>query len=297
METSVHNEPTKNPTETSTMAIEKSTHTVEVVQITEMLKHENADSLSKAKLNTGDEYSRVVRTTDWKVGDIAAWVPPDSIVDTKRPEFAFLANKAKSDGTVRIRAQKLRGVVSYGLLVPAPVDSKLGDDVASILGVEHYDPEEQSIMNEIVGKKLKITSGEVAKAPSGKFPKYDVDAYLKYGKKVFKDGEIVTVTEKIHGCFTEDTLVLMENIQYKQIKDLVEGDVVLSYDLETHVFVPDEILEVIRTPNDNSNWMELIFDNGRTVKCTENHKFLSKNRGWVEARDLTQNDDITSFEL
>ncbi|RJQ24570.1 hypothetical protein C4577_07310 [Candidatus Parcubacteria bacterium] len=183
--------------EESTMVVEKSTHKVEVIRINELLKHDNADSLSLVKIY---DYTCVVRTSDWKAGVLAAWIPPDSIVDTKRPEFAFMASKAKTDGKIRIRTQKLRGVVSYGLLVPAPDGLNEGDDAATVLGVEHYDPEVENVLREKIGNKnYSMTGGEVAKPPRGTYPKYDVDAFMKYARVVFTEGELVVVTEKIHG--------------------------------------------------------------------------------------------------
>lgn len=166
--------------------VEKSTHKVEVVRVEELLRHENADSLSKVKVW---EYTCCVRTADWKAGDLAAFIPPDSVVDVSLPQFAFLAKKAK-DGKARIRTEKLRGVVSYGLLVHAPEGAKIGEDVAGILKVEHWEPD----------LNISITGGEAAKPPSGHFPVYDVDAFMKYGKEVFVPGEPVVVTEKIHGA-------------------------------------------------------------------------------------------------
>lgn len=37
---------------------------------------------------------------------------------------------------------------------------------------------------------------------------------------------------------------------------------------------------------------QLEFDNGVVVKCTGNHRVLTRNRGWVAARDLTVDDDV-----
>jgi intein/homing endonuclease len=28
------------------------------------------------------------------------------------------------------------------------------------------------------------------------------------------------------------------------------------------------------------------------IKCTPDHKIMTKNRGWVEAKDLTEDDDV-----
>lgn len=164
-----------------------STHTVETFILDGMSKHPNADSLSLIKIADTD-YTYVARTEEWvsRVGQLVAWVPPDSVVDLARPEFSWLTNQ-------RIKAKKLRGIVSYGLLVPAPAGLKAGDDAASALGVTHYEPP-------MTGQKKSYQGNEVAPAPKGVYPKYDVEAFLKYGRKVFKEGELVYVTEKIHGA-------------------------------------------------------------------------------------------------
>lgn len=111
-----------------------STSKVEVVELSSMRRHHNADTLSIIDVFGG--YSCVVRTADWVGVETGAYVPPDSIVDVTRPEFAFLASGDKT--THRIKAKKLRGVVSFGLLMPAPPGAKIGDDVAFYYGVTHY---------------------------------------------------------------------------------------------------------------------------------------------------------------
>ncbi len=174
----------------------KSTHVVETFVLKEGVKRFNADSLSVFDVE-GTDYKYVGRTDDWKdhIGKVVAWIPPDSIVDTKRPEFAFLEVEKRGS---RIRAKKLRGIVSYGLLVLAPEGLKPGDNAAEALGVTHYDPEthQQSVKKDGVnlsgGDRSLIT-------PAGSFPKYDVDAFMKYGRRMFTLGEPVFVTVKIHG--------------------------------------------------------------------------------------------------
>lgn len=160
----------------------KSTHEVEVVKV-KLEPHDNADSLSIVNI---DGYTVCVRTADWKDGDLGAYIKPDSIVNTDRPEFAFLANN--KNNKQRIKVKKLRGVVSMGLLVPAPKGSKEGDNVANQLEVEHYEPE------------LKLTTqDDNVPAPKGYYPKYDIDSIRKYNK-IFDEGELVCISEKIHGA-------------------------------------------------------------------------------------------------
>ena len=154
-----------------------STHKVEVVPVV-LTPHPNADSLSIVNVYS---YTVCVRTADWQDKSIGAFLPPDSIVPDK-PEYAFLS------GHLRIKAKRLRGVKSFGLLVPAPEGAQIGDDVAEALGVTHYDPPEPNVG----------TGGEAEKAP-GDYPVYDVEALRRY-PDVIQPGELVDVTEKIHGA-------------------------------------------------------------------------------------------------
>lgn len=170
-----------------------STHEVTIVPI-ELTKHPNADTLSV--INVFGGYNCIVRTQDWSGVERGAYIPPDSLVDTSRPEFLFLASKARSDGLHRVKAMKLRGVVSFGLMIPAPIGAELGQDVASQLNVTHYEPPmpgEQKASNGLV------TGGEVASSPDVFSPKYDLDAFRKYHKLLIP-GEKIWLTEKIHGC-------------------------------------------------------------------------------------------------
>lgn len=187
-----------------------STHRVDVVPV-HLEPHPNADSLSIVRVFG---FTVCVRTADWQTvrvvcddtnntpemlaaGQLAAqvhlhmgprlgaYIQPDSLVDTARPEFAFLAQPGRT--RERIRVRRLRGVISMGLLLPAPDGAKAGDDVAALLGVERYEPPVQS------------SGGEAAPAPPGYRPVYDVESWRRYGG-VLVPGEAVHVTEKIHGA-------------------------------------------------------------------------------------------------
>lgn len=175
----------------------KSTHRVEVVPVV-LEPHPNADSLSIVRVYG---YTVVVRTEDWRGVDKGAYIVPDSVVpDTEL--FKFLGENR------RIRVKRLRGVLSQGLLIPAPSDSRLGDDVADQLGVTRYEPTD------------KFTSGQQASPPPGYFPVYDLESWHRYGH-LFNDGEEVIVTEKIHGTsaryvFVEDQFHVGSHRTWKQ---------------------------------------------------------------------------------
>ena len=83
--------------------MEKSTHVVEVVPVT-LEPHPNADSLSIVHVW---DYTVCVRTEDWRGRPMGAYIPPDSLVDTSREEFAFLREEGKT--LHRVRAKRFRG--------------------------------------------------------------------------------------------------------------------------------------------------------------------------------------------
>jgi len=195
-----------------------STHRVEVVPVT-LESHPNADSLSI--VHVFDGYTVIVKTDEWKDKTIAAYIPPDSLVpDT--PEYEFLKGKC------RIKAKKLRGEWSMGMLVPAPEGSVVGDDVAEQLGIIHYDPPEST-------PKF---GGQACRAPLlpgfGEPINYDVESFRKYGLKVFEKEELVWVSEKIHGTnarfvYVDDKMWCGSHKLWKRPPEIICED---CYDLE-----------------------------------------------------------------
>lgn len=201
------------------------THKVEVVDV-EMEKHPDADSLSIVRVYN---FTCVVRTADWEGVTKAAYVQPDSVLPDK-PEFRFLKETANlrkerdevremvTSGTLtpeqatarfaeieakidantkylRVAVRKLRGVISMGMLLPCPEGAQVGDDVAELLGVTHYEP---PTMDEIEGGR-KHAGDDVAPPPGGVYaPMYDVESVYKYAN-LFEAGELVYVSEKLDG--------------------------------------------------------------------------------------------------
>lgn len=183
---------------------ENSTHKVEVIRIESISPHPNADRLEIVKVFSG--YQVVVQKGTYKLGDLAAYVPPDSLVPLDRNEFDFLNSRQESSKIVdgkpyhRIKAIKLRGQYSMGMLVPVPTMTaqELGEDVAGYFGVLHYVP---PVKNDNTSKKTTYGSRaeEAPEKDFGKPPTYDLEALRRYAE-VFEAGETVVVTEKIHGA-------------------------------------------------------------------------------------------------
>jgi hypothetical protein len=96
-----------------------STHAVSIVEIPEILPHENADRLG---IVTVGGWSCVVAKDQFKAGDRAVYVEPDYVVPLSRPEFSFLAKGKEGKSEHRMKAVRLRGRLSFGLLIPVPED-------------------------------------------------------------------------------------------------------------------------------------------------------------------------------
>lgn len=91
-------------------------------------------------------------------------------------------------------------------------------------------------------------------------------------------------------CFPYEELVGTEE-GYIPIGELVEGKVrvrVRSWDPENNTFVYQPITGWHRNPG--SELVRVRFDNGLEIRCTPDHRILTRNRGWVEARDLRTSD-------
>lgn len=103
--------------------------------------------------------------------------------------------------------------------------------------------------------------------------------------------------EKIHGCVKKGTLILMADGSKLPIEDIKPKDKVLSYDTKKRKFVPTMVEALVIQERDlRLGWMEVTIQDGRSIVCTTDHPFLTRNRGWVVASELTVEDDILTFD-
>lgn len=170
-----------------------SVHAVKVVQIEEVRPHANADRL---ELVTIGGWQAVIRKGDFKTGDLAIYIEPDYMVPTDRPEFAFLAKEGRTQH--RLKAIRLRGEMSYGLLIHLPEgcdDAKPGDDVMEMLGITRYVPKTKGMAypNNVT------RSHDKSFWPTIPTPVFGLDNIKNYAG-LLSDGDLVVMTEKIHGA-------------------------------------------------------------------------------------------------
>lgn len=261
----------------NTLVNDKSTHQVPVIEV-KLLPCETADSLSVVKVK---DFTCVVRTSDWKDGDLAAWIPPDSIVDISRQEFSFLTKPL-------IRVKRLRKVLSYGLLVPAPPTLKVGDNAASVLGVTHYDPEEQ-ISSGRKSKKDSLFLDQLQKSPKGTYFKYDVDSFLQYCSEVMIPGEEVVVTEKIHG--ENSRFVCVDDELYAGSRNTWKREFATckytKEELLEKIGDPDKVENILNRNKPKNKWWK-IYDKylGLSIFCTENPGFCVYGELYGDVKEM-----------
>lgn len=188
---------------------------VKVIRIDDVIEHPNADRLTIVKIGGYSCISNKKEDGSWRYqkGDLVVYIPEQAVL----PEWLLKKMGFWKDGKGmlagsqgnRVKAIKLRGVLSQGVLYPVNLlDSETGEkqpaivdgtgishqvsegmDTAEILGIVKYEPAIPSHM-----------SGEVVSLFGHTVP-FDVENFQKY-PDIFDDLDCdVVVTEKIHGTF------------------------------------------------------------------------------------------------
>ena len=115
---------------------------------------------------------------------------------------------------------------------------------------------------------------------------------LKVWEHVYKNGRFCGIFQ-FTACLTETSMITMSDYSKKSIKDVLKGDVVISYNEEKKCFEEKEVLEFY--DQGDKECIEIQLESGLKIECTYDHKFLTSNRGWIEAIDLNEEDDIIEF--
>lgn len=159
---------------------------VVVRRLTDVKPHENADRLDIGQV---DGYEFIIPKDKHQPGDLGVYIPEASILPDSIIEEVGLRNYLAGKEKNRVKAIRLRGHLSQGVFyIPANLELHEGEDVAEVLGITKYEP--------VVPLNL---AGEVEAVPYGVlWPQFDLEDTKKY-PDVIPDGELVSVTEKLHG--------------------------------------------------------------------------------------------------
>ncbi|WP_320780150.1 RNA ligase (ATP) [Streptomyces sp. CRN 30] len=154
-------------------------------------EHPNADALELAQVGL---YRAVVAKGAYRTGETAVYIPEQSVLPPALIEELGLTGRLAGGTADRVRAIRLRGELSQGIvcrpkaladvdLVRAAAD---GTDFAEVLGITKWVPPVPPTM-----------SGEAELAPD-LLPWADIENIQRY-PDLFAAGEPVVLTEKLHG--------------------------------------------------------------------------------------------------
>lgn len=158
----------------------------EVVKL-DVIPHSNADRLAVAKIR-GKAWQCVIAKDSFKTGDLAVYIPIDSVL----PDPIVKLLGIEKNYHKRVRSIKLRGELSQGLVMRVPTNLATdrieeGADLTEFLGITKW---EEPIPVHMAGQ---------LRAEPGEFVKYtDIENYKNF-PDVFENGELVIITEKLHG--------------------------------------------------------------------------------------------------
>lgn len=196
---------------------------VEVCKISKIETHPKADRLEIATIKG---WNCIVGLDDFKVGDLCIFCPPDCIIPENIIDKYKLEHLRKNG---KVKTVKLRGYISQGLILSIPQTPsetnkawKEGQDVANELGITKYKPPLRTGT-----KKGGITS---KKKRNPLFDKYTDIENIKNYNKVFEEGELVVITEKIHGTnFRAGNLLIYKNNLWGKILSFLFGEYEFVY--------------------------------------------------------------------
>lgn len=161
---------------------------VPVVAIRAIEPIEGADMIELAVVG---EYRSVVSKNKHIVGEHIIYIPEGAVVPDVLIEKMGLTGKLAGGKKNRVKAVRLRGALSQGLILgfeDACVTGAENDNMAEALGIVKYEPQVPASM-----------VGEVFNAV-GCTPKYDIENF-KWHATAIEIGEEVVMTEKVHGTF------------------------------------------------------------------------------------------------
>lgn len=160
---------------------------VPMVAIDAIQEHPNADRLEMAVIGG---FRCAVLKGRHRPGDVAAYIPEASVLPDPLIEELGLTGRLAGSKANRVKALRLRGEVSQGLIYDGPGVEGLaiGDDAAERLGIVKWVPPVPVHMNGV--------------AVPGPTVKYDVENWQAWPNVLLLD-EPVIATEKLHGTWCQ----------------------------------------------------------------------------------------------
>jgi len=181
-------------------------------------EHPNADALELAVVGG---YRAIVQKGKYQNGDLVVYIPEQAVLPDWLISKLGLEGRLAGKQHNRVKAIRLRGILSQGLVIPLDRDDfgiyltleketdqisvVDGDNVMEDLGIIKYVPPVPTSL-----------SGEAFAVGINTLVNYDVENIKKF-PDVLQDGEEVVMTEKLHGTFLIAACV--DSMQYETSDD------------------------------------------------------------------------------
>lgn len=156
---------------------------VEVCRITDIRHHPGADKLD---LSLVKGWQVVVGRDQFKEGDLIVYIPMDAVVPVELAEEWNVRNYLSGQNKDVVRCARLRGEMSYGLIMPNEGDWAEGEDVAEHYGITKYIAPVRAVAADAAPRDIL-------------FPAFTDVENINNFPDSFEEGEGIIVTEKIDG--------------------------------------------------------------------------------------------------
>jgi RNA ligase (TIGR02306 family) len=179
---------------------------VPIVKITNVHPITGADRI---ELATVLGYQSIIRKGQFSPGDLAVYIPEQALVPDSLLESIGLKGKLAGSQANRVKAVRLRGKLSQGILISIPpelADKKEGDNVQSELGIVKWEP---PIPIHLAGEVTHL---------GGKTLKYDIENIKRY-PEVLQEGEEVVLCEKVHGTHVQIGILPVLETKHPELLD------------------------------------------------------------------------------
>ena len=111
----------------------------------------------------------------------------------------------------------------------------------------------------------------------------------------YREAHNIPKGERYEMCMSGDTVVKLLNGEYKTLKEIAELGMtdfwVYSIDVNTGNIVP-AIAKLSRITGYAKKLLKVTFDNGRSLLCTPDHKFLMRDCTYKQAENLEYGDSV-----
>lgn len=226
-------------------------------------------------------------------------------------------------GLVLAKVKQLRSIHVYDIIMHA-ADAVLSGGVRRSATICLFSKDDDEMANAKIGDWF-VTNPQRARSNNSAVivrNKIDREQFNKLMSTIKQFGEpgFVFVESEEHTtnpCVTGDTVLKVKD------HDIVENGVVLAKGIEYEItmkqyvdnFVYNGLNPLVWSKNietgiesfmivsnaaltrNNADIIELVLDDGKKIKLTPDHKIFTLNRGWVQAKDLSLDDDIDTTSV